>query len=71
MNIVMLWVCAAMAGGVFGVMLYSVATFNDASNGHVRRRSRRVMSELLWALVPIVIFIVAALPIMGSVAASR
>ncbi len=70
MNVTILWVCAGMVGAVFGVMLYSVATFKDAVGGGVRGGTRSLTRELLWALVPIFIFIVAALPIVRSVAAS-
>jgi heme/copper-type cytochrome/quinol oxidase subunit 2 len=71
MNIVIFWMCAASIAGVFAVMLYSVATFKSAASGSVGGRTRSVAGELLWALVPILIFIVAAMPIVGSVAASR
>lgn len=69
MMLTILWICVAMVGGVFGVMLYSVATFDSAASRRAGGRTRSVMSELLWALVPILIFTVAAMPIVGSLAA--
>jgi heme/copper-type cytochrome/quinol oxidase subunit 2 len=71
MSIVIFWMCAAMIAGVFGVMLYSVATFNAKPSAEVDGRSRSVTGELLWALVPILIFIVAAMPVVGSIAAVK
>ena len=70
-NVVVLWVCAGMVASVFAVMLYSVATFRRSSPGEIPIRHRRVRSEVLWALVPILIFILAAMPVVASIEASR
>lgn len=57
----LLWLCAAGAIGIFGVMLHSVATFRSADEARGRYR-RRAMVEVVWALVPILIVVAAALP---------
>lgn len=64
MSIAILWVCAGIAAAVFGVMLYSVATFRGAMSVAVAGRRRSTLVELIWALVPITIVIVAIIPIV-------
>lgn len=57
----LMWLCAAAAVGIFGVMLHSVATFRgDRERTGPYRRSACV--EVIWALIPILIVIAAALP---------
>jgi cytochrome c oxidase subunit 2 len=66
-TLVVFWICAALAAAIFGVMLWSVATFKDDRS---RKRSDAVAAsylhsrlvEVLWALIPIAIFLSAALP---------
>lgn len=54
-----LWICAAGAALVFGVMLASILRFPHAQRAGVVSRNWR---EFVWALVPIVIVIAAAAP---------
>jgi len=71
MHTTILWTCTVVAVVVFGVMLYSVATFRgsnqDAGPAGMRRRS---IVEFAWALIPIAICIGAALPAMRMVEAT-
>jgi cytochrome c oxidase subunit 2 len=69
-----LWGCIIGAVLVFGVMVYSVATFRAEQTGtpasfraSFRRRS---LIEVIWALIPIAICIAAALPAVRIVGAS-
>ena len=62
------WICAALAAVIFGVMLWSVATFQRGQDA--ARRSTGAASylhsravEFLWALIPIAIFISAVAPV--------
>jgi heme/copper-type cytochrome/quinol oxidase subunit 2 len=62
------WVCAALAAVIFGVMLWSVATFQGDQDSARRNsgaasylHSRAV--EFLWALIPIAIFFGAVAPV--------
>lgn len=71
---IVFWICAALAAVIFGVMLWSVATFKDergkrgdagaASYLHSR------LVEVLWTLIPIAIFLSAALPAQKMLAGS-
>jgi len=56
----LMWLCAAAAVGIFGVMLHSVATFR--SGERAGRQRRNALVEVIWALIPILIVIAAALP---------
>jgi cytochrome c oxidase subunit II len=60
-----LWMCAAITVGVFGVMLYSVATFEHKTEGSTSREAHNVPIEMLWFSVPILIFLGALLPAVG------
>jgi heme/copper-type cytochrome/quinol oxidase subunit 2 len=53
-----IWICAIIAIVIFGVMLHSVATFRSGTT-HQRRHA---LTEVAWALVPILIVIAAAVP---------
>ena len=74
-TMIIFWICTALAAGIFGVMLWSVATFKDDQGG--KRRDAGAASylhsrlvEVLWALIPIAIFLSAALPAQRMLAGS-
>jgi cytochrome c oxidase subunit 2 len=66
-----LWICAAITLAVFGVMLYSVATFRPAPNESVGRRAHNLALEIFWSLIPILIFVSAMLPVVKSLSVLR
>ena len=66
MTAAVLWICAAITLGVFGVMLYSVATFQHETEDSASRESHNVTTEMLWFSIPILIFVSALLPVLGS-----
>lgn len=53
-----IWLCATSAVVIFGVMLHSVATFRTTPS----RLRRHALAEVVWALIPILIVIAAAMP---------
>lgn len=57
----LMWMCAAVAVAIFGAILHSVATFRSAGETRTRYK-RRTLIEVVWALVPILIVIAAAVP---------
>lgn len=65
MTAAVLWVCAAITVGVFGVMLYSVATFEHKAQGSTSREAHNVTVEMLWFSIPILIFVSALIPSLG------
>jgi len=60
-----IWICAAIAVAIFAVMLHSVATFGSVRERTGRYR-RRAAIEVVWALIPILIVIAAAVPSMRT-----
>jgi heme/copper-type cytochrome/quinol oxidase subunit 2 len=54
------WSCAAVSMAVFGVMIYSIATFKRSGESTIV--ARHAVAEVLWASVPIVILVLAAVP---------
>lgn len=62
MAISILACCTLIALLVFGVMVYSIATFRTESGGTRANFRPRALIEVLWVLIPIAIFISAALP---------
>ena len=63
------WICVTLAAVIFGVMLWSVATFKEEKD---RRRGASYLHsrivEVLWALIPIAIFLGAAMPVQQMIA---
>lgn len=64
-TLVVFWICAALAAVIFGVMVWSVATFKgDRKRGEAGAASylHSRLVEVLWALIPVAIFLGAAMP---------
>jgi heme/copper-type cytochrome/quinol oxidase subunit 2 len=59
------WGCLAVSTAVFGVMIYSIATFRRS--GERATVARRAVAEVLWASVPIVILVLAAVPALRMI----
>jgi len=55
------WICAGAAITVFGAIAHSVATYRPTS-ADASMSQRRAARELVWASIPIVIVIAAAMP---------
>lgn len=63
--IFILWACVAITAVVFGVMIYSIATFPKAHANPTRAAAtfrHSALVEVLWAIVPIVILVGMATP---------
>jgi cytochrome c oxidase subunit II len=69
LNIV--WLCAALAALVFGVMLYSVAMFARTGVAGAASYRNSPAVEVLWALIPILILFSAAAPAVRSMTAAQ
>jgi heme/copper-type cytochrome/quinol oxidase subunit 2 len=54
------WSCIAITGAVFGVMIYSIATFRR--DGEPTIVARHAVMEVIWASIPLVILVLAAVP---------
>lgn len=62
MYALILWLCAAISTAVFGVMLYSIATFRATAGATPATFRRRTLVEILWAAIPIIIILATAAP---------
>ena len=58
-NVMIFWACVAVAHVLFGLMIYSVATARVEDAVRARHSTR---AEILWTIVPILIFVSMALP---------
>jgi cytochrome c oxidase subunit 2 len=70
MHMGILWGCAVIAVLVFGVMVYSIATFRAEQAGTPASFRRCSLVEVIWALIPIAICIGAALPAVRMIETS-
>jgi heme/copper-type cytochrome/quinol oxidase subunit 2 len=70
---VILWICVALAAAIFSLMVWSVATFKSDTQrrdlGAAAYLHSRLV-EVLWALIPIAIFVGAALPVQQMLASN-
>jgi cytochrome c oxidase subunit 2 len=62
-----MWMCAAVAIAIFGAILHSVATFR-AEGERKTSYKRTTFIEVVWALIPILIVVAAAVPSFQSAA---
>lgn len=63
--IIILWACLGITAAVFGVMIYSIATFPKAHATLCRATAtfrHSTLVEILWAIVPIMILFGMAAP---------
>jgi len=68
MKITLFCLGSAIAVGVFAVMIHSIATFRLLPDGQPAAFERRTGTEILWAIIPILIVIVMALPALRALA---
>jgi len=68
---VILWICVALAATIFSLMVWSVATFKSDTQRRELGAAAYLHSrlvEVLWALIPIAIFVGATLPVQQMLA---
>jgi heme/copper-type cytochrome/quinol oxidase subunit 2 len=61
-----LWICGFVAAAVFAVMIHSIATFRR--NGSAQPSA---FAEILWAIVPIFIMVLTAMPAVKMLASQH
>jgi cytochrome c oxidase subunit 2 len=62
LHMLILWVCVAIAVAVFGVMIYSIATFRKSKGAVSATFDHSTTAEIVWTLIPVVILIAMAIP---------
>ncbi len=62
LHMLILWICVAIAVAVFGVMIYSIATFRKSKGAVPATFDHSTTAEVLWTLIPVVILVAMAIP---------
>ena len=62
LHMLILWVCVAIAVAVFGVMIYSIATFRKSKGAVPASFDHNTNAEVIWTLIPVVILVAMAIP---------
>ena len=62
LHMLILWVCVAIAAAVFGVMIYSIATFRKSKGAVSATFDHSTTAEIVWTLIPVIILVAMAIP---------
>jgi cytochrome c oxidase subunit 2 len=62
LHMLILWICVAIAVAVFGVMIYSIATFRKSKGAVPASFDHSTTAEVLWTLIPVFILVAMAIP---------
>jgi heme/copper-type cytochrome/quinol oxidase subunit 2 len=64
--LIIVWLCAAIAVGVFAAMIFSIATFGRPLRDGPPASASPKATEILWALIPIAIVLATAIPALRT-----
>lgn len=62
LHMLILWVCVAIAVAVFGVMIYSIATFRKSKGAVPADFDHNTKAEIIWTVIPVLILVAMAVP---------
>jgi len=62
LHMLILWVCVAIAVAVFGVMIYSIATFRKSKGAVPATFDHSTQAEIIWTVIPVLILVAMAIP---------
>jgi cytochrome c oxidase subunit 2 len=62
LHMLILWVCVVIAVAVFGVMIYSIATFRKSKGAVPATFDHSTTAEVVWTLIPALILVAMAIP---------
>ena len=62
LHMLILWVCVAIAVAVFGVMIYSIATFRKSKGAVPADFDHNTKAEVIWTVIPVLILVAMAVP---------
>jgi len=65
--LIIVWLCAAIAVAVFATMIGSIITFRKSRRGYPPTSMSGKATEILWALIPIAIVLVTAIPAVRTI----
>jgi cytochrome c oxidase subunit 2 len=62
LHMLILWICVAIAAAVFGVMIYSIATFRKSKGAVAASFDHNTKAEIIWTVIPVLILVGMAVP---------
>jgi cytochrome c oxidase subunit II len=62
LHTLILWICVAIAIAVFGVMIYSIATFRKSKGAVPATFDHNTTAEIVWTVIPVLILVGMAIP---------
>jgi cytochrome c oxidase subunit 2 len=62
LHMLVLWICVAIAVAVFGVMIYSIATFRRSKGAVAATFDHSTKAEIIWTVIPVAILVFMAVP---------
>jgi cytochrome c oxidase subunit 2 len=62
LHMLILWICVAIAAAVFGVMIYSIATFRKSKGAVPATFDHSTKAEIVWTVIPVLILVGMAVP---------
>jgi len=62
LHMLILWICVAIAVAVFGVMIYSIATFRKSKGAVPANFDHNTRAEIIWTVIPVLILVGMAIP---------
>jgi cytochrome c oxidase subunit II len=62
LHMLILWICVAIAVAVFGVMIYSIATFRKSKGAVPASFDHNTKAEVIWTVIPVLILVAMAVP---------
>jgi cytochrome c oxidase subunit 2 len=62
LHMLILWICVAIAVAVFGVMIYSIATFRKSKGAVPATFDHNTKAEVIWTVIPVLILVGMAIP---------
>ena len=65
--LIVVWLCAVIAVAVFAAMIVSIVTFGGSLRDCRPASLSSKAAEILWALIPILIVLAAAIPALRTI----
>jgi cytochrome c oxidase subunit II len=62
LHTLILWICVVIAVAVFGVMIYSIATFRKSKGAVAATFDHNTTAEIVWTVIPVLILVGMAIP---------
>jgi cytochrome c oxidase subunit 2 len=62
LHMLILWICVVIAVAVFGVMIYSIATFRKSKGAVPATFDHSTKAEIIWTVIPVLILVGMAIP---------